>query len=349
MALSLAGPVGRAVLRSDYFRRAPGARERPREHREWLHFCVCAPTVDVLVNFSVVDEPAAAHTRADGRGYVTALVHDGNWSGGITGIDPRALDVARGRIDASFGASGLRFVDGRFHISARSGDPEVVIDLVLSPSVFPSLAHNVPMPGGVRTSWLVLPRLAASGTVEIGGRPHAIHAAPAYHDHNWGYEAGSDCAWQWGHFTPDDPACPWSCVFVRIGDRMRTESWQKGLFLWRGPSPCIGFRGREVSVREHGLLRQERMPKFPAVAALVSPGTCADVPRTLLVTGEAGRDRLEYRFDSADIAQVVLPQGEGRPTVINEVRGTARIEGVVGGERVTGTGRAFAELVEVGA
>lgn len=346
MSLESSPAVSRAVLRSDYFRRAPGP-DSTREHREWLHFCVRASTVDVLVNFSLIDGPRVAGDLADERGYVTALVHDGAWSGGIVGFEPADLDVSRGRIDASFGPNRLRFEDGCFHVSTRSTDPEVTVDLVLSPEVLPALAHNVPMPGGARTSWLALPRLRASGLVQVGGRVHVVDAAPAYHDHNWGYEVGGDCAWQWGYLTPDDPASPWSCVFVRIGDRMRAATWMQGLFLWRGQNPLVGFRGREVTAREEGLLRQDRIPKFPAAAALISPGSCADVPRTLVVTGGTRSDHLEYRFESSDIAQVVLPEGDGRPTVINEVRGTACIRGVVAGERVEAKGPVFAEFVEV--
>ena len=341
-----AAAISRAVRRLDYFRRAPQVG-RKREHREWLHFCVRAPEVDVIVNFSLLDDPFPSPNADRERGYVMTLVHDGSWSGSMAAVASDVLDVRRGRIDAGFAGDRVEFAGDAFHIATRSAELDLAVNLVLSPLVLPAIAHNVPIPGGARTSWLALPRLSASGLVRVNGRVHTILGAPAYHDHNWGYEVGGDCSWQWGYLAPEDPVSPWSCVFVRIGDRLRAGTWMQGLFLWRGAEPCMGFRGRELAVREEGLLRQERIPKFPAPAALIVPGSCADVPRRLAVSGAANDDVLEYTFECVDIAQVVLPEANLQRTVINEVRGNARIEGVIGGERVMATGRSFAEFVEV--
>ena len=54
-------PVGgeaitRAIRRSDYFRRSERGSGTEADHKEWMHFCVHGPGVDVLINFSLVDD-----------------------------------------------------------------------------------------------------------------------------------------------------------------------------------------------------------------------------------------------------------------------------------------------------
>jgi hypothetical protein len=342
--LALAGieAISRAITRSDYFRRAPRLGGEPSGHREWLHFCVRGDGVDVLVNFSLSDDTSAGAEQ----GHVATLVHAGGWTGSVDAFEGASLSVSRGSIDGSFGANRVRYNGKAFEVVTRSLDPRLDVDLAFSPAVLPAVAHNMPLPSGARTSWLAIPRLTVSGTVRLGDRVHSVHGAPGYHDHNWGRGLGSDFAWEWGYLAPRDAGSPWSCVFVRVGDRMRTSTWMQGLFLWRGSQPHRGYRGPELEVTTDGLLRQTFVPKFPGVASILCPGAFADVPRTLLAEGRADGDRVGFRFEATDVAQIVVPEDDARRTIINEVRGTATLHGVVGGERVAVEGDAFAEFVQ---
>lgn len=341
-----------AILRADYLRRAPSLVGGPAGHKEWLHFCVYGDEVDVLVNFSLVDD--AREGAAPGTEYarVVVLVRDpalGGWDGDVELFDPAEVFAQGGGVRMHFGRNRVLFdeASGVYRIDVRLRRRPITVSLALEPLSLPSLANNIQLDPGPPINWLVLPRMRARGEVTVGPRTHRFEAAPAYHDHNWGRFAwGRDFAWEWGFGLPTDPSNPWTMVFVRLSNRAHTRAFMQAVFLWRGAQQHRVIRAGDLRVRREGFLRPGRVFKVPRAMALVSPGTATDVPARLLIEGEADGDAVRCEFEATDLAQVIIPNDhDPGVTIIHEVSGAVRVGGTVRGERVEMEGRAIFEFL----
>jgi hypothetical protein len=338
--------LARAVANRDHFRR-PWRGQNPGTHKEWLHFAIYGANVDVLVNFSVVDDTRARAPLGSELARITCLVRERAWEGDVDLWPSHEVVVTGGHIGLEFGPNHVRFIDGAYHIRAALQRRPVELELVLEPLVYPTEANNIDVEDGAPINWMVLPRLRASGVVRVAGRSHAIVDAPAYHDHNWGnFEWGRDFAWEWGYALPREASTPWSLVLVRLTDRGHRSSLMQGIFLWMGERKERVFRDDEVTIRHEGLLRPSSVFKIPRVMGLLSPGTATDVPQRLLVEGRSGDDFVRFEFTSEEVAQVVIPNDIDLGfTVINEVSGSARMEGVVRGRTIDVNGRSMCEFL----
>lgn len=347
----------RAINQGDYLRRSPFSVGGDGFHKEWLHFVVHTAELDLLVNFSLVDDvrPEAAPGAEFARTVV--LVRDasqpnGGWDGDIELFEPEDCRVTSGGIAARFGANSVRFAADRYDIRIRMRHRPIALDLQLRPLTFPALSNNINLEAGDRPiNWMVLPRLAATGVARIGTARHRFVEVPAYHDHNWGHFAwGRDFAWEWGFSLPASPDEPWTVVFVRLADRSHTRVLTQGLFLWRREAHWRIFRAHEMTVAPRGLLRAPRPYKLPAIMNVVSAGSDTDVPSRLDARAEADGDWAEIEFVAEDVAQVCIPNDTDdlAVTVINEVSGDLRLRGEVRGERVDMAGRAMFEFVRGG-
>jgi hypothetical protein len=340
--------LARAVARTDYVRCSPFGVGGVGGHKEWLHFCVLAPGLDLLVNFSLSDDVRAGASRGAEHARLTVLVHDREWDGDVDTFSADDVRVAAGRIDLAFGDETCEFRDGAYHVRAWLRERPVAVEFVARPATEPALAPNIPLSDGPPLHWVVVPRLLATGRATVGGRTVEFTDALAYHDHNWGHFLwGQDMAWEWGFSLPADPAVPWSLAFVRLTNRARTHALAQGLFLWKRHRQHRVYRERGVAMHpDRTFLRPARVPKIPRVMALLSPDLPTDVPRAVDMVATGDGDELRCRFDAVDLAQVVIPSEAGvGVTVINEVRGTLAVDGSVGGERVAFTGRAIFELL----
>jgi hypothetical protein len=342
--------IEQAIARADYLRRSPARIGGLGGHKEWMHFCVHVDGIDLLVNFSLVDDLGGQLPLGTEHARLTVLVRepDGRWDGAVERFDPREVTVVGGAIDMRFGPNELRWDHGAYRIRVRMRERAVAMDLVLEPSVMPALSNNIHLDPGTPLNWLVLPRLQAAGEVVLGDRRVRFTAAPAYHDHNWGHFAwGRDFAWEWCYALPLRSEVPWSLVFVRLDDRARTRTYMQGLFLWRGPRPIRVFRGRDVRVRQHGFLPPRPVMKIPRAMALIAPSWAADVPTRVEVAARAEGDELELEFESHDLAQVIIPNDTDAHgvTIINEVSGQLHARGRVRGEPVALSGPAIFEFV----
>jgi transposase len=343
-----------SIRNGDWLRRAPGRFGGPGQHKEWLHFCVYGERVDVLINFSVVDEvrdgvPRPSSQRYEEHARLTLLVREREWLGEVQSFLPDEVAVRGGDIDLVFGRSSVRFERGRYRLDARSRDGNVHAEVELTPVTMPSIVHNVQYGSGPPINWLVVPRLVASGLIRIGANTHDLDGALAYHDHNWGHFGwGCDFAWEWGYGLPDDPANPWSLVFVRLSDRALTRTMMQGVFLWCGPREQRVFRDRELTVGHRGLRRAPTICKLPPIMGMIHPDLATDVPIELTFDGEGDGDGdfVRGRFTTGEVAQVVLPNDRDLGvTVINEVSGELAVEGRVRGEEVRIDGRAVFEFL----
>lgn len=344
--------IARAVWRSDYIRRSPFNVGGAGAHKEWLHFVVHAGEVDLLVNFSLVDDTRPQAHAGTEYPRLVVLVRAGSWDGDIELFEPEEAWVRGGGIEIRYGPSSVRFDGEHYHIRVRMRRRPIEIDLRLRPTSLPALSNNIRLELDDRPiNWMVLPRLAASGSARIEGETYHFHEVPAYHDHNWGHFFwGRDFAWEWGFSLPETPGVPWSAVFVRLSDRGQTRALTQGLFLWKREGHRRIFRAHEMVIAPRGLLRPERIFKLPRIANLISPGSAADVPAELEARAEADGDWLQVRFVAEDLAQVCIPNDtdDAGMTVINEVTGALQLRGEVRGEGVELVGRGMFEFVRGG-
>lgn len=346
----VAGPDVRALARmlgdNGYFRRSSSSYSAEPSHKEWLHFAVHSEHVDLLANFSVVDD-----VRKGGRGAeiprITCLIKERHWDGDIDQYSPADVQISSGHLAVRFGESCVALEGDELRLKVRMQRRPIEIDLRLVPLAMPTPAFNLHVEHCPPINWLVVPRLLARGTVRIDGRTHELRDAPAYHDHNWGhFRWGKNFAWEWGYGTPEQASNPWTMVFVRLSDRGHVTDLMQALFLWKGSRQARLFRGSELEVWHEGLLRPRQLFKLPRVMGLVSPGTACDVPQTLHARARGNGDQVELRFDCEEVAQVLIPNDEDLGvTIINEVSGRLAVEGIVGGEKFALSGPSIFEFL----
>ncbi len=322
--------IATSLARHDYLRRSRG-------QREWLHFCVAAPGIDLAVNLSLVHDERTASERVR----LTLLARTGGrWDGDVDDLAPEDVHLRGGDVFAAWPGGRIELRGGRFAIVARLARRPVAIALTIEPRTMPSLATNAQVGSGT-LGWLVVPRAAASGTIELAGEVHAFANAPAYHDHNWGRFEHRELAWQWGH-AQDGEA---SAVLARLTDPGETTTYSQVLLLWQGLHPSRVFRGDELSLEREGLLRAPHVFVVPRVATAIARGA-SDVPRRLHLRARGDGDEVHGVFEAEDVARIVVPDDRGLgATAIHEVVGTLALTGHVRGAPVALTGRGMFELV----
>lgn len=329
-----------------YFRRTSATLARG-SHKEWLHFAVHVEGLDLLANFSVVDDirPGAP---AGGEIYrLTCLFREQTWDGDIDQFATHEVSLRGGHLDVRFGDNRVYLEGDELVLTAKLRRRTLAIDLRLSPQIVPTPAYNLEVDDCPPIHWLTVPRLLARGTVRVGERTYRLHDAAAYHDHNWGhFRWGKNFAWEWGYGAPDDAQNPWTMVFVRLTDRRHVSDLMQAIFLWKGPRQARLFRDHQLRVRRVGVLRAESVFKLPRVMGLVSPGSATGVPERLVVEAEAEGDWVRFEFSCADVAQVIIPNDDDLGvTIINEVSGGLELSGVVRGEPVSIRGSSIFEFL----
>jgi hypothetical protein len=344
---------GRARLRDvvpklDGWRQPPvGRASAGGAYKEWMHFCVRLPGDPVghlLVNLNVTEATSAGATVRTPR--LIALAHQRGWTGTLDGFADADVHGEPGGLDLRLGPNELTWRGDAFHLVLRT--TELAADLTLRPLSFPTISSSISFGPGHSLHWVVIPRLAAHGWVEVGGRRLALQGAPAYHDHNWGhFRWGGDLAWEWGFVHAADPASPWSVVFVRVSDGGRHRTLSQGALVWRGEALMRIFQDREVQMDLVGAHEGGRPFTIPPLAALLLPGTSSGVPAQLQLRAEGMEDHLHLDFASIDKARVVMPSDVDplRLVVLNETCGEARAHGRVRGESFDLLGPALLELV----
>lgn len=334
----------RVIAMTDHFRFPPAGPNRDDGYKEWHHFCIMGREVQAILNFNLSYQRESPETPL---ARVVLLVRDHAWDGDVDTVLARDVIVRRGQIDARFGHNHIRFQNGVFDLSVALENRPVALTLHLEPITSPLLRSSTPIGEG-KISWLVVPRLAASGTITTGERVYRLDQAPAYHDHNWGaWRWGQDFAWQWGFALPDRTDMPWSVVFDQVTDRARNRIMELRLAVWNGPLIQRLFMHDEIQMRPQGYYAAPaRLPKFPRIMALVMPEATTDVPHRLEVSARSRGDHLDFCFEATDVAQIAVPnETDLKTTVINEVSGRLEMEGKIKGEPVAMCGRGFFELL----
>ncbi|MCZ7545138.1 MAG: hypothetical protein M5R40_17150 [Anaerolineae bacterium] len=244
--------IAHVIARTDHFRAPPFGPDGTDGYKEWHHFCIMGPDVQAILNFNLSyqrESPGTPLAR------VVVLVRDHTWDGDVDTLRARDVVVRRGQIDAHFGHNHVCFQDGMFDLSVALENRPVALTLRLEPVAFPLMRGSTPIGEG-KISWLVVPRLAASGTIVTGERVYRLEQVPAYHDHNWGnWRWGHDFAWQWGFALPDRTDVPWSLVFDQVTDRARNRAMELRLAFLERPTDSAPLYARRDSSATAWLLR----------------------------------------------------------------------------------------------
>lgn len=340
--------LANAIRRADYTRRSPFSIGGRGGHKEWHHFCILGPEVELLVNFSMTDDvrpqarPGTEHAR------ITVLARVSEWDGDVEMFAPQDVQIRGGRVDLTFGPNRLFFDGEVYRIVVSLTERPITIDIELRPLTMPGHAPNIPLPDGPPLHWVIVPRLLANGRVTVGGRAYRFENVAAYHDHNWGHFLwGHAFSWIWGFSHPIGHDVPWSMAFVRLANRTRNHTLAQGLFLWKRAFNHRVFLDDDLELRmDVGFLSPKRVLKIPRVMTLLSPGSATDVPRWVEMRAQGDGDWLCYRFEAQDLAQVVIPSDTGLDvTIINEVTGRSSMEGEIRGEKISVEGRAICEFL----
>ena len=337
------------LARVGFLRRTPALWGGPSGHKEWLHFAVRHGDLDLLLNYSLVDDVRVGTPSGVERGRAIAIARvDGRWVGGLDEVTPDLVQARGGGIDMALGPNSVRLGADGMHVLADVADAGIAADLWLRPVTLPLPMVNGRFPDGTVCNWTTCPRAVVDGWVRVGDTEHRLQDAIGYHDHNWGdFRWGGDFAWEWAYLHADDPDDPWTLVYSRLLDRARHQSLVQGLWVWRGARPVRGYRGGDLHISSKGLLGARPIPRFPAITGLLRLGQLSDVPAELTVEADGFGDALSFTLACEDVAQVVIPSDDSPLglTVINEVCGHAQVTGHCAGLPISFSGDVVAEFV----
>jgi len=331
-------------VREDFWRVRPSA-EGAAPFKEWQHFVVLAPGLDVLVNFSLGSSPGSTD---DGErlGRVIVLVRTARWTGLVDTAGRLALsrDGARGQ----FGDHRVEIREAGYRVVVDAPADGVVIDVTMRPVTVPVTARRQRLAPGCHLDWSLTARLAVDGRIEVGGQTYPLAGAVGYHDHNWGQFAwGDDFTWEWGCVLPIDRGADWAVVYSSLLNGARTQLALEQVFVWRGGLNVLAAGGVDVTARGRGRYRARPELRLPRPMALVQPRLDADVPHRLEVTARSAGDELTLRFTPESTAQLLVPSERSPRGVvtINECVGPVELEGRLDGQPIHWEGRGVFELV----
>ncbi|MGQ0712720.1 MAG: hypothetical protein ACT4PJ_03190 [Gemmatimonadaceae bacterium] len=264
--------------------------------------------------------------------------------GGATARFTREHDRSRVRFslsspDVTMGDSRVELLEGgRYRVTARGTDGRGVnasVDLVVEPE------HRAYFPGatlasGEFTSGYTVPalRASASGRLCIATRCETVSGAQAYHDHNWGVWRG--VTWEWGAAR----AGPYAFLYGRVHAPDSLAS-RPPLFLYVVDS--LGFVA---------LYRPTRIDYEDGRTVVVN-GRRVRVPARATMADARGRDTVivELTIEDAIGSGMRLPMDERgdtqaaalRTPYFIQMKGRARLRGMIAGARVDAEGVGFFE------
>jgi|SRR5688572_19438087 len=264
--------------------------------------------------------------------------------GGATTRFSRTHDASRVSFslsspDLTMGESRVRLLEGgRYHVVANGEGPggeRASVDLVIVPApgaYFPGAT----LASGAFTSGYTVPalRASASGRLCVAGSCEIVSDAQSYHDHNWGVWRG--VTWEWGAAR----AGPLTLLYGRV-HAPDTLISRPPLFLYVVDS--LGFAG----------LYRPRRIEYEDDRTIMVHGRPVRVPSRATMSDVRGDDTVivELTIEDAIGSDTRLPMDErGDPQAAAlstpyfiQMKGRARLRGVIAGRRVDGEGIGFFE------
>jgi hypothetical protein len=306
---------------------------------EWHYFNVLSPDTRRwwFISFIIGGDPTS-----DTWGGLVALTR--REQGSATTRFTRTHDASRVRFslsspDLTMGDSRVELLDGgRYRVVASATSPggvEARVDLVIVPAPG-ALFPGATLASGEFTSGYVVPALRASatGSLCVAAACERVAGAQAYHDHNWGVWRG--VTWEWGAAR----AGPLTLLYGRVHPP-DTLSARPPLFLYVVDS--LGFAG---------LYRPPRI-EYEDARTIVVNGQRLRVPARATMADARGSDTVivELTIDDAIGSDTRLPMDDrGDPQAAPlpapyfiQMKGRARLWGVIGGRRVDASGLGFFE------
>jgi hypothetical protein len=328
--------IALAPERDDFWRMRSSAGD-PAPFKEWQHFIIVAPGLELLVNFSL----------ANGVGRVIVLARAATWTGFV---ETCAVDISRDGCRARFGEHRVDIGcagDGGYRIAIDAPAHGVAIDATFRPDVLPITARRQRIAPDRHLDWSLTARLAVVARVELPGATFELVDALGYHDHNWGhFHWGDDFTWEWGSILPSDGG-DWAIVYSNLMNRARTQLALEQLFVWRGERNVLAAGGLEVRSRQRGRFRGEPRLRIPPVMALLRPPLGGDVPERVEIAACCGRDEVVVRFTPSEVSHVLVPSERTLrgAVAIHECVGAVDVEGRIGDDSIIWEGRGVFEFV----
>ena len=255
-------------------------------------------------------------------------------------IDRSRVRFSTGDANLTFGDSRVTVLpDGDYEVRAsapeQNGSGRVSIDMRVHPEPY-AYFPGVSMSSGGFASGYVVPalRATASGTLCVDGVCQQLSNAQSYHDHNWG--VWRNVTWDWGaaragQYTflygrvyPPDSATSIPPVLIYLTDSLGFRAV---------------FRPRSVSYQDNRVIN------------VGATNIRAPSRATLMDARGADTLRLDITVEDA-IATDTRPAGSERGNPLAgekthpyfiQMKGTARISGIVDGTKLNGTGTGFFE------
>jgi len=341
-----------AIARMDHWRCNPSASLQRLGFKEWQHFYIFGSEVDLLVNFSVMN---GVQLEPDPRAMVPRMAilarTPSGWHGSVVRFDPDEVRLTAGRIDAELGPNEVRFRNGAYELRIDDPRAQIAARITLQPVTAPSLTEPIRLGSAGSMRWLVVSRLSASGTIEVGQQRFALRDAPSYHDHDWGsFQWGEGFAWNWSVALAAGDGPPWTITATQVTDQGRRQLYTDGLMLWLGRRLLRSFRREGITTAACGRFRPQSRPlRIPNATWLAAPGEAFDIPQTYVVRAAAQGDVVELNLEVIDYAQIALPGSLADDTVciLSEIRADFAATARVRGTSATLRGPAVLELLHV--
>jgi hypothetical protein len=241
---------------------------------------------------------------------------------------PRDIAFSTNGADVRIGESSVTVLsDGDYHVRIKAAG--LSMDIVVAPvanAFFPGAAIG----GRAVVSGYVVPglRANATGSVCLAAVCERLTAAQSYHDHNWG--VWRDVAWEWGEARAGE----YTLLYGRL---LADGVADQPLFLYLVDS--LGFVG----------LYRPRKVEYTDDRVITVDGTSVRVPSRATMRDDRGVDRIEVTLEIDDAAATdVRKSSGGRPGSVGgryfvQLKGTATINGRIGGRSVSGAGQGFFE------
>jgi len=304
-------------------------------YKEWMHFCVFSKDVNVLVNFSVVQERGRLKPR------LTLLIERQElWLGDINPADDAIIKPTQVQFSAN--NCSLSFENGAFHIFGTIPEKKVTARFRLRPLVPPVQTPSINAGNG-NLKWLCVPRCAAEGYVSIDNIIHHFDGAPGYHDHNWGnFEWSGNFSWRWGYFTfGHNLSVIVSRVLDEHGHQVISDS-----FIVSQDGNLNDFRGHKVTHLQRGLFQKSGSLTVPPITALAIKPNNVSIAREYEVIAADQENRLTLTYSPSSLATIGMPSGERGTHIstISELGCSASLTGTLRGININCTGTGILEI-----
>ena len=331
----------------DRFHLPPPGLEHPESWGEWHYFNVLSHDSRRWAFISFILGGEVPHGRWGGQVAISVREQGGRTRRFAATAQPAQISFSTEAPDLQLGDSRVTLLDdGRYSVRARAreegGGAALALDVIVTPApraYFPgaALASGPRFTSGYAVAAL---RADATGTLCIAGACERYEGARAYHDHNWG--AWHGVTWEWGEARAGE----FTILYGRVHDP-DTAVGRPPLFLYLVDS--LGFRA----------LFRPREIRYDGERTILVHGRPLSVASRATMTDARGADslRVEIEIEDAiatDTRRSLLERGDpsaewfrssalGATPYFIQMKGRARISGVVGGGRVAGEGAGFFE------